>query len=127
VFLTMHSEPVMVEEALDAGARGYVLKSSAGEELLTAMREVLNGGAWVSPSLWQSVIGRKPRPSLTARQKTVLNLLAEGLRSREIAAQLGLSVRTVEAHRHALMQVMSARNSIELVREATRLGLVVAR
>ncbi|AKC86680.1 response regulator [Pseudoxanthomonas suwonensis] len=124
VFLTMHNEPAMVEEALDAGARGYVLKAAAGEELLQAMREVLAGGAYVSPALWRSVIGRSSRPALTARQKTVLTLLAEGLRSREIAARLGLSVRTVEAHRHALMQAMNARNSIELVREATRLGLI---
>jgi DNA-binding NarL/FixJ family response regulator len=124
VFLTMHNEPAMVEEALDAGARGYVLKAAAGEELLQAMREVLAGGAYVSPALWQSVIGRSSLPTLTARQKTVLGLLAEGLRSREIAARLGLSVRTVEAHRHALMQAMSARNSIELVREAARLGLI---
>lgn len=127
VFLTMHNEPAMVEEALDAGARGYVLKAAAGEELLQAMREVLSGGAYVSPTLWQSVIGRSSMPTLTSRQKTVLGLLAEGLRSREIAERLGLSVRTVEAHRHALMQAMDARNSIELVREATRLGLVVMR
>lgn len=127
VFLTMHNEPAMVEEALDAGARGYVLKAAAGEELLQAMREVLAGRAYVSPALWQSAIRRSAVPNLTARQKTVLGLLAEGLRSREIAERLGLSVRTVEAHRHALMQAMSARNSIELVREATRLGLVASR
>lgn len=127
VFLTMHNEPAMVEEALDVGARGYVLKAAAGEELLQAMREVLAGRAYISPALWQNAIRRSAVPSLTARQKTVLGLLAEGLRSREIAERLGLSVRTVEAHRHALMQAMSARNSIELVREATRLGLVASR
>lgn len=127
VFLTMHNEPAMVEEALDVGARGYVLKAAAGEELLQAMREVLAGRAYVSPALWRNAIGRSAVPSLTVRQKTVLGLLAEGLRSREIAERLGLSVRTVEAHRHALMQAMSARNSIELVREATRLGLVASR
>ena len=127
VFLTMHNEPAMVEEALDAGARGYVLKAAAGEELLQAMRAVLGGGAYVSPALWQKVIGRSSTPTLTSRQRTVLGLLAEGLRSREIAERLGLSVRTVEAHRHALMQAMDARNSIELVREAARLGLVVMR
>lgn len=127
VFLTMHNEPVMVEEALDAGARGYVLKAAAGEELLKAMREVLAGGAYVSPSLMGNLVRRSSTPALTARQRSVLELLAEGLRSREIAERLGLSVRTVEAHRHALMQALGARNSIELVREATRLGLIPAR
>ncbi len=124
VILTMHAQAAMVDEALSIGIRGYVLKTAAGEELLLAMKEVLRGGTFVSPSLWPRT-AEKPRPSdLTPRQREVLNLLAGGLRSREIANKLNLSVRTVEAHRQALMQAFQVRNSVELVNAATRLGLI---
>lgn len=124
VILTMHAQAAMVDEALSIGIRGYVLKTAAGEELLLAMKEVLRGGTFVSPSLWPRT-AEKPRPSdLTPRQREVLNLLAGGLRSREIANKLNLSVRTIEAHRQALMQAFQVRNSVELVNAATRLGLI---
>ncbi|MCG2841603.1 response regulator transcription factor [Sandaracinobacter sp. RS1-74] len=124
IFLTMHAEPGVVDAALKAGANGYVLKSSAADELLRAMAEVRRGGLFVSPSLLGHVLGRTEVPRLTARQQEVLDLLATGLRSKEIAYRLDLSVRTVEAHRQILMQILSVRNSIELVRKAEELGLV---
>lgn len=127
ILLTMHEEPAMVQNALDAGVRGYVLKNAAGEDLLRAVKEVLNGRRYVSPTLLPSVIGKSRMPAITARQRTVLNLMAAGLRSREIAAELKLSVRTVEAHRQAMMEAFQVRNGIELVREAARYGIVDAR
>ena len=127
IFLTMHSEPGVVDSALKAGASGYVLKSAAAEELLRAMAEVQRGGLFVSPSLLRHVLGRTDVPKLTERQREVLNLLAQGLRSKEIAYRLDLSVRTVEAHRQILMQILAVRNGIELVRRAEELGLVSLR
>jgi len=124
IFLTMHAEPAMVEEALDAGARGYILKSAAGDELLRAIDGVLDGGTYISPALLRRVLDRSAIPTLTARQRMVLGLLASGLRSREIAEQLDISVRTVEVHRQALLQALDARNSVELIRKAAQLGFV---
>lgn len=124
IFLTMHSEPGVVDSALKAGANGYVLKNAASEELIKAMAEVAKGGLFVSPSLLGHILGRTNVPKLTVRQQEVLNLLASGLRSKDIAYKLKLSVRTVEAHRQILMQILSVRNGIELVRKAGELGLV---
>lgn len=122
--LTTHAEAALVDEALSAGIRGYVLKSASAEELLQALKQVLGGGTYISASLWPGVVGKSKFPPLTPRQREILMLLASGLRSREIADQLDLSVRTVEAHRQSLMQAFHVRNGIELVREATRLGAI---
>jgi len=124
VVLTVHGEPALVDEALSAGIRGYVIKTASAEELLRALKEVLGGGTYISASLWPGIVGKSKFPTLTRRQREILKLLASGLRSREIADQLNLSVRTVEAHRQALMQAFHVRNGIELVREATRLGAI---
>lgn len=124
IFLTMHAEPGVVDAALRSGANGYVLKSAAPEELIRAMSEVLGGGLFVSPSLLGHVLGRTEVPKLTSRQHEVLKLLASGLMSKEIAYKLDLSVRTVEAHRQIMMQILAVRNGIELVRRAEELGLV---
>lgn len=124
IFLTMHAEPGVVDSALKAGANGYVLKNAAPEELTKAMAAVGKGGLFVSPALLGHVLGRTNVPKLTVRQQEVLNLLASGLRSKDIAFKLDLSVRTVEAHRQILMQILSVRNGIELVRKANELGLV---
>ncbi|WP_201401364.1 response regulator transcription factor [Kaistia sp. 32K] len=126
LFLSMHTEPAMVEEAFRAGAQGYVVKSMAGDDLLRAMRDVLRGGTYVSPSLWSRCARNEAAPKLTARQREVLDLLVSGFRSREIATKLNLSVRTVEAHRQALLSIFDVRNGIELVREAGRLRIGAA-
>ncbi|MCX5581663.1 response regulator [Kaistia terrae] len=126
LILSMHTEPAMIEEAFRAGAQGYVVKSMAGDDLLRAMRNVLRGGTYVSPSLWPRSVRSEPAPKLTVRQREVLDLLVSGLRSREIATKLGLSVRTVETHRQTLMSIFDVRNGIELVREATRLHIGAA-
>jgi DNA-binding NarL/FixJ family response regulator len=127
VFLTMHAEPALAATAMRAGANGYVLKMAAGEELLTALRQVLAGGQYVTPSLGLSMAretldaGRE----LTPKQLEVLRLVAQGLRSRQIAEQLGLSARTVEAHKYTVMQILDVHGTVELVRRAEELGLLL--
>lgn len=127
IFLTMYTQTGMAKAAMEAGASGFVAKSSATAELLSAIRVVQSGGRYVSPAVGQqlALAERYELYQLTPRQKDVLNLLAWGLRPKEIAAQLDLSVRTVEAHKYALMQVFSAHSTVELVHRATELGFVV--
>lgn len=124
IFVTVHAEPAMVREAIEAGARGYVLKAAAGEELLRAMDEVVHGRAYVSSELWPWVSGQEKIPRLTPMQRRVLHMVASGLRSREIAAAFDISIRTVDSHRYSIMQALGVTSSMSLVREAERLGLL---
>ncbi|UPG91417.1 response regulator transcription factor [Luteibacter aegosomaticola] len=126
VFLTMHAEPALAATAMRAGANGYVLKESAGEELLTALRHVFAGSTYVTPSLgtrylYADTLGMQ---ELTPKQLEVLRLVGAGLRSRQIAERLGLSVRTVEAHKYTIMQILDVHSTLELVRRAEDLGLL---
>lgn len=124
IFMTVHNEPATVREAIQSGARGYVLKAAAGEELLKALQEVCSGRVYVSPELWPYISGQRQLPSLTNMQKRVLGLLSSGMRSREIAAKLCVSVRTVDSHRYAIMRTLGVTSSVALIREAERLGLI---
>lgn len=124
IFMTVHNEPAMVREAIQSGARGYVLKAAAGDELLKAMHEVCNGHIYVSPELWPYISGQRKVPSLTNMQKKVLGLLSSGMRSREIATKLSVSVRTVDSHRYSIMRTLGVTSSVALIREAERLGLI---
>jgi len=127
VFLTMHAEPALAATAMRAGANGYILKMSAGDELLSALRQVLSGGQYITPSLGMNAgrdvvdAGRE----LTPKQLEVLRLVALGYRSRQIADQLGLSARTVEAHKYSIMQILDVHSTLELVRRAEELGLLL--
>ncbi|QWT18425.1 response regulator transcription factor [Bacillus sp. NP157] len=126
VFLTMHAEPALAATAMRAGANGYVLKVSAGEELLTALRHVFAGSTYVTPSLGiqylhPDTLGMQ---ELTPKQLEVLRLVGGGMRSRQIAERLGLSVRTVEAHKYTIMQILDVHSTLELVRRAEELGLL---
>lgn len=126
VFLTMHAEPSLAEQALRAGASAYVLKSSAGEELLRAIHAVRSGRTYITPTLGAKVIaapGRGDGQTLTDKQMQVLRLVSEGLRSKQIAAELGVSVRTVESHKYAIMQALNVHSTVELVRKAEEYGL----
>jgi DNA-binding NarL/FixJ family response regulator len=127
LFLTMHAEGPLVASVMRAGASGYVLKSAAGEELLHAVDVVLGGGTYVTPSLGARMLGSfaVERYRLTAKQDQILHLTGRGLRSKQIAAMLGVSIRTVEAHRYTLMQIFEAHSVLELVRRATCLGCMV--
>jgi DNA-binding NarL/FixJ family response regulator len=127
VFLTMHADPPLVAAALRAGAQGYVPKVAAGDELLAAVEAALEGRTYLSPSLGEPPTDdpRGGRPSLlTPKQREVLGHVAAGLRSRQIADAMGVSVRTVEAHKYSIMQALDVHSTLELVRRARELGLL---
>lgn len=129
IFLTMHDSFTVVAEALRTGADGYVLKSAAGEELVHAVREVVAGRAYLAPSLAAMAIAtseRREGHSLTEKQQRILNWVARGLRSKQIAYELGVSVRTVESHKYTMMQQFGVHGTLELVRKAHQLGLITA-
>jgi len=133
VFLTMHPDVTFATEALTAGGSGYVLKNSAGDELLTAIREVMSGRTYVTESIAEAVkLGlssrsstwRSPVDKLTPRQREVLQLLAEGLQVKEIAVKLNVSPRTVEFHKYRIMDELGLRTTAEIARYAARHGIV---
>lgn len=132
VALTMHAEPALVAEALKAGASGYVLKSSAVEELERAIREVLLGRTYVTSLIAKDLFavlmesGGAPgdEPQLTARQREVLQLIGEGRTMKEIATALSISPRTAESHKYDMMQALGCKTTADLIRYAVKLRLV---
>jgi len=136
VFLTMHSNAIYLRKALEAGALGYVLKSGAAEELLTAIEQVRKGNVYVTPDFGQDLVeiargwrehrGRSPS-ELTGRQRHILQLLAEGKQNKEIAEIEGISVRTVEFHRSRVLTKLGAHSLAELTRFAIQEGLIDGR
>lgn len=132
VFLTMHREIDYARRALESGASGYVLKHAAAAELVAALRDALQGGTYVSPmiagELFQSYRESSDRgdPSrrLTVRQREVLQLVAEGRSSKEVAALLKISVRTAEAHKARLLHTLGLDSTAELVHYAIRNGVI---
>jgi DNA-binding NarL/FixJ family response regulator len=135
LILSMHSEQVYVIQAVQAGARGYVLKEAAGDELIEAVSAVAAGRSYFSPAVAQVVFDdyvrrlnekgiTDPYDSLSAREREVLQLVAEGHSSKNIAEVLSISPATVETHRAHLLVKLGLRNTIEVVRYATRRGIV---
>jgi DNA-binding NarL/FixJ family response regulator len=128
IILTMHTDPRIAKEAIKAGAVGFVSKQAAGQELRAAIDSVMTGGIYVSPQVAQRIgslpAAEKTAVTLTARQRQVLQLIAQGYRMREIASVLQVSRRTVEAHKYEIMRVLQFRNTAELVRYAAWLGLI---
>jgi DNA-binding NarL/FixJ family response regulator len=129
IFLTMHADAQLATEAFRAGASGYVLKQSAGEELIAAIQEVLQGRTYLTPLLTKDVIKNFTESTplnvkLTPRQREVLRLIAEGKRMKEIGAILDLSTRTVETHKYEMMRGLGVESTAELVRYAIQIGLV---
>jgi DNA-binding NarL/FixJ family response regulator len=133
VFLTMHPDVVYATRAMEAGASGYVLKHSAPDELIAAIHEVLRGGTFISTSLRNPALDELLHPSrrhvkktveLTARQREVLQLLAEGKSAKEIAGVLGISSRTVETHKYNIMDDLGVKTTAELVQHAIKHGLI---
>jgi len=126
IFLTMHADSDMATRAICAGGCGYVLKNSAGEELLYAAQQVLEGRTYVTPTLAANAIttSQRRRHSLTDKQQRVLEYVARGMRSKQIAFELGVSVRTVESHKYAIMQELGVHGTLELVRRAEQEGLI---
>jgi DNA-binding NarL/FixJ family response regulator len=133
IFLTMHPDVTFATEALTAGGSGYVLKNSAGDELLTAIHAVMKGSIYVTKSIAEAVkhglssrsnTWRSPLDKLTSRQREVLQLLAEGLQVKEIAVKLNVSSRTVEFHKYRIMDQLGLRTAAEIARYAARHGIV---
>ena len=131
VLLTMSGEDAYVLEALRAGARGYVLKAQAASDLINALGQVMRGAVYLSPGISEVVVGALVRPNasadpLTHRERQVLQLVAEGNTARQVAAALGLSVKTAESHRNRIMRKLGIHAIAGLVRYAVRRGLVSA-
>jgi DNA-binding NarL/FixJ family response regulator len=124
VLLTMHADAELAREAIEAGASGFVLKSAAAEELVTAISECLQGRLYLTPALTREVFAGLSRPAgaspvrLTPRQREVLRHIVKGRRMKEIAAILNLSTRTVETHKYEMMQTLGVQSTAELVRYA---------
>jgi two-component system response regulator NreC len=130
ILLTMHTEDQYVIDALQAGIRGYVLKTQAAPDLIVAIMEVFKGGTYLSPgvsgALVEAYLGitNFSRVPLTSRQRQVLQLVAEGKTTKEIASLLGVSIKTAESHRSSLMEKLSIHETAGLVRYAIRIGLI---
>ena len=127
IYLTMNPDLDTAAEAFRLGASGYVLKSSAGSELIKALREVVRGGYYASSVLTEGVVGsfvqafkKMKRPySLTSRQKEVLQLLSEGLSMTQVANVLKITPRTVAFHKYTIMQELNIKSNAELLTFAT--------
>ncbi len=132
MLLTMHTEEHHILEALRAGARGCVTKSQASEHLVQAIREVCADGVYLSPSVSGAVVQAYlagtslPYEPLTARERQVLQLVAEGKTTKEVAVILGISVKTAESHRTRIMEKLDIHSTAGLVHYAIRRGLVAA-
>lgn len=130
VALSMHKDSVYVREILRAGARGYLLKDSVADDLVSAVRAVAAGEGYLSPAVSNAVLDdyRKhvtdPIDLLSSREREVLQMLAEGKTNKEIAGTLNLSVYTVDAHRGRIMEKLNVHSINELVRFAVRNGLI---
>ena len=131
IVLTMHNDADLATVAMREGASGFLLKESAGEELLAAIRQALQGRVYLTPALTRDVMERMAgspaalEPQLTPRQLDVLRLIVKGQRMKEIAANLGLSTRTVETHKYEMMQALGLHSTAELVRYALDRRLVL--
>lgn len=135
LILSMHSDQAYVTQAVQAGARGYVLKEAAGAELIEGIAALASGKSYFSPAVAQVVFDdylrgltdrgiTDPFESLSEREREVLQLVAEGRSSKEIADVLSISPTTVETHRAHLLQKLGLHNTVEVVRYAARRGII---
>jgi DNA-binding NarL/FixJ family response regulator len=133
ILLSVHSDPPFIQSAISLGADGYVLKNGRAAEIVTAIRAVVKGGSYFSPLVAREIVeqlrsphsaGSEPFSILSGREREVLHLIAEGFAAKEIAQQLNISTKTVEAHRTSLMRKVGVRKATELVRYAVRHGLI---
>jgi DNA-binding NarL/FixJ family response regulator len=135
VYLTMNPDPEVAAEAFRRGASGYLLKTCAADEMVIAVRRVLRGMSYMSPSLSKDAVNYLRRQSkmlveeqerLTERQREVLQLLAEGKVMKEVGGILNMTTRTVAFHKYRIMEVIGARSNAELVRYAVRNHMIAA-
>jgi DNA-binding NarL/FixJ family response regulator len=132
IALSMHADKRFVSGMLEAGAAGYLLKDSAFEELARAVRAVHSGQTYISPAVAGLVVegylgtgseSGRPAARLSPREREVLQLVAEGVNTKQIAARLGVSVKTIETHRRQVMEKLEVRSVAELTKYAIREGL----
>ncbi len=137
LIISMHSEAEYIVEAFRAGATGYMIKESAASHLNQGLDTIARGELFLDSALSQEVVYRllqdsadkadddkDPYSTLTSREQEVMRMLAEGLNTKEVAAQLYISPKTVENHRTNLMKKLGLQSTVELVRYAARLGLI---
>lgn len=136
LILTMHENEQIVREVLDAGARGYVLKSDAGRDLVTAVDALCQHRTFFSSKISELLLNSylrhsdrteasdSPRGRLTAREREIVQLLAEGKSNKEVASSLNISIKTAETHRTNIMNKLDLRSITELVRYAVRNNIV---
>ncbi len=130
ILLTQHEEEQYIHEALEAGVKGYVLKNQLANDLIQAIRQVGRGEFYLSPGISRAVMeafrnkSERPADPLTARERQVLQLIAEGKSTKDTASVLGISVKTAESHRMRLMQKLDIHETASLVRYAVRRGLI---
>jgi DNA-binding NarL/FixJ family response regulator len=133
VFLTMHADVTYAAGAFEAGASGFVLKHSAPQELVSAMREAMKGQTYVTPMIAGDLIGAfqsgaplkgELKAALSPRQREVLQLIAEGKSIKEIAAILRISTRTAEFHKYRIMEQLNIKTNAELVHYAVKHGII---
>ncbi|HJY33681.1 MAG TPA: response regulator transcription factor [Vicinamibacterales bacterium] len=132
VFVTMNEDPDLAAEALRAGGTAYLLKRSAGSELLTAIREAMKHRSYVTPLVMEGMLGSLMHPTgtdsssrqLTARQREVLQLLAEGKSMKEVASVLNVTARTIAFHKYRMMEQLNIKTNAELIQYAIRHHLI---
>jgi DNA-binding NarL/FixJ family response regulator len=131
VFLTMNEDADLAAEAFRSGASAYLLKRSAASELMTAIREVMQGRSYVTPLITEGLVGslqhvdgRNPAQELTPRQREVLQLLAEGHSMKEVASVLNLTPRTVAFHKYRMMEQLHVKSTAELIQYAVEQHIV---
>jgi DNA-binding NarL/FixJ family response regulator len=133
IVLTQHKETHYAVEAFRAGVSGYLLKMSAGDELKSAIDEVMQGRAYLTPLIAKDLISVlmeartasvETGPKLTSRQREILQLIAEGKTAKEIGTMLEISTRTAEGHKYEIMSALGVKTTAELVQQAIRLKLV---
>jgi two-component system, NarL family, response regulator NreC len=130
ILLTMHTEDHLILESLRAGVTGYVLKTKASGELVQALRAVCRGEMFLTQSISRTIVQAflqkddLPEKPISDRERQVLQLVAEGKTTKEIAALLGISVKTAESHRSNMMEKLDIHDTAGLVRYAVRKGII---
>jgi len=130
ILLTMYREEAYILEALRAGIRGYVLKDQAASDLVAAVGDVMKGSIYLSPGISEAVVkaykskSAVPGEPLSSRERQVLQLVAEGNTTKQIASILNVSVKTADSHRTRIMKKLDIHETASLVRYAIRLGLI---
>ncbi len=119
LMLSMYDNPEYVQRAMQAGARGYVLKDSPASEIIAAIEAVAAGGTFLSPAVSKRLFrNQEPRPVLSSRESQILSALSRGLSSKQIAREMDVSVRTVEAHRQSIKRKLMIDGQAELIKYA---------